>query len=122
MTLAQWDAEAQRMDWYGAFTEAALLGVMGLEYVGDAALLRHAYVIPEHQRLGVAAALRQHLEDRITGVRRIIVGTYAGNYKARRALETSGYELSSDSEAVLRAYYAIPEDRLQSSVTYEKQL
>jgi hypothetical protein len=50
------------------------------------------------------------------------VGTYAGNYKARGALGKAGYHLSGDSEAVLRAYYAIPEDRLKSSVTYEKQL
>jgi hypothetical protein len=28
--------------------------------------------------------------------------------------------MSDDSEAVLRRYYDIPEDRLASSVTYEK--
>jgi RimJ/RimL family protein N-acetyltransferase len=55
-------------------------------------------------------------------VRRIIVGTYARNYKARGALEKAGYRLSEDSAAVLRAYYAIPEDRLRASVTYEKPL
>jgi hypothetical protein len=48
------------------------------------------------------------------------VGTYARNYKARGALEKAGYRLSPDSEAVLREYYAIPEDRLRASVTYEK--
>jgi RimJ/RimL family protein N-acetyltransferase len=56
----------------------------------------------------------------VRGARRIIVGTYAANYKARGALEKAGYRLSPDSEAVLRAYYSIPEDRLKSSVTYEK--
>ena len=50
-----------------------------------------------------------------------IVGTYAANYKARGALEKAGYRLSPDPEAVLRAYYSIPEDRLTSSVTYEKE-
>jgi len=48
------------------------------------------------------------------------VGTYARNYKARGALEKAGYRLSEDSAAVLRAYYAVPEDRLRASVTYEK--
>jgi hypothetical protein len=66
--------------------------------------------------------LREHLEQQVRGVSRIIVGTYAGNYKARGALDKAGYRLSADSEAVLRAYYAIPEDRLTSSVTYEKPL
>jgi RimJ/RimL family protein N-acetyltransferase len=86
----------------------------------DAALLRHAYVLPEHQRGGVGSQLRAHLERQVQGVTRIIVGTYAGNYKARGVLEKAGYRLSSDSEAVLRSYYVIPADRLGASVTYEK--
>ena len=56
------------------------------------------------------------------GVSRILVGTYVGNYKARHALEKAGYHLAADSETMLRAYYGIPEDRLRSSVTYEKLL
>ena len=120
MTSAEFEAEARRMTWYGAFAAGVLAVVMGLESARDAALLRHAYVLPEHQRLGIGSRLREHLEAQIRGSRRIIVGTYAGNYKARAALEKAGYRLSADSEAVLRAYYSIPEDRLQSSVTYEK--
>lgn len=120
MSLDEWLAEDERMTWYGAFDDADLLGVMGLEYVDDVALLRHAYVLPQRQRHGVASALNEHLENLVEGVERIIVGTYAANYKARSILEKSGYTLSADSEAVLRAYYDIPEDRLQSSVTYEK--
>ena len=122
MTREQFEAEARRMTWYGAFVEGALVSVMGLEYVRDAALLRHAYVVPEHQRGRIGTRLREHLEHQVKGVARIIVGTYRGNYKARSALEKAGYRLSPDSEAVLRACYAIPEDRLKSSVTYEKAI
>ncbi len=122
MTAAQWDAEAERLSWYGAFQTGILVGVMGLEYARDAVLLRHAYIVPEHQRQGLGSTLREHLEGQIRGVRRAIVGTYADNYKARGALETAGYRLVADSAAVLRAYYAIPEDRLQSSVAYEKEM
>jgi GNAT superfamily N-acetyltransferase len=122
MTPAQWDAEARRMTWYGAFSAGALVGVMGLEYVKDAALLRHAYVLAEHQRHGIGTLLREHLEAQVRGVRRIIVGTYRENHKARRMLAAAGYRLSPDPESVLRAYYAIPEERLNSSVTYEKSL
>lgn len=120
MTPAEWQAEARRMTWYGAFIDAILVGVMGLEYVRDVVLLRHAYILPEHQHHGLGSRLLDHLERQIRGVSRIVVGTYAQNYKARRALEKAGYTLSADSEAVLRAYYTVPEDRLQSSVTYEK--
>jgi len=120
MTPAQWDAEARRMTWCGAFVGGALIGVMGLEYVKDAALLRHAYVLADHQRHGIGTLLREHLEAQVRGVRRVIVGTYRENHKARRMLEAAGYTLSPDPERVLCAYYAIPEDRLKSSVTYEK--
>jgi GNAT superfamily N-acetyltransferase len=120
MTPAQWDAEAQRLTWYGAFVEGALVGIMGLEFVKDVALLRHAYILPQSQREGIGTRLREHLEAQILGVRRIIVGTYRENYKARRMLEKAGYTLSPDPEAILRTYYLIPEDRLKSSVTYEK--
>jgi GNAT superfamily N-acetyltransferase len=126
MTAAQWEDEARRLAWYGSFVHGALVGVMGLERVRDAALLRHAYILPEHQQHGIGRGLVEHLEQ-VTrreaaggGVRRIIVGTYAQNYKARGALEKAGYRLSEDSAAVLRAYYAVPEDRLRASVTYEK--
>jgi GNAT superfamily N-acetyltransferase len=122
MTLENWAEEARRMAWYGAFDGVDLGGVMGLGYAGNAVLFRHAYVLPDRQRQGIAAMLHQHLERQVHGVDRIIVGTYAANYKARGALEKAGYLPSPDPEAVLRHYYEIPEDRLQSSVTYEKHL
>jgi GNAT superfamily N-acetyltransferase len=120
MTMEQFDAEARRMTWYGAFLEARLVAVMGLELVKDVALVRHGYVLPQWQRLGVGGTLLTHLEQQATGAARVIVGTYAANHKARARLEKSGYRLSADSQSVLRAYFAIPEERLLSSVTYEK--
>jgi len=122
MDEAAWEAERRRMTWWGAFWGHALIGVMGSEPIGEVALLRHAYILPRYQRQGVASALREHIEERLVGVKRIIVGTYAANYKARGILEKGGYVLSIDSEAVLRTYYDIPEDRLRTSVTYEKTL
>lgn len=120
MTPSQWEALAQQMAWAGAFVHGQLVGVMALEYVRDAALLRHAYVLPEYQRQRMATALGAYLEARIQGARRIIVWTYAGNYKARRGLEKAGYTLVAESAAVLRAYYSLPVDRLEASVAYEK--
>jgi GNAT superfamily N-acetyltransferase len=84
--------------------------------------MRHAYILPAHQRRGLGLAMLQHLEREVRGAERIVIGTYRGNYKARRALEKAGYRPSADPTAVLRAYYDIPEDRLRASVTYEKSL
>lgn len=120
MTLESWAEETRRMTWYGAFDGVDLVGVMGLEYSGGVVLFRHAYVLPDRQRQGIAAMLHNRLEREVEGVDKIIVGTYAANYKARAALERAGYQPSPDPEAVLRRYYDIPEDRLQSSVAYEK--
>jgi GNAT superfamily N-acetyltransferase len=119
MTPAQYEAEARRMTWFGAFLEGPLTGVVGPEYVRDAALLRHAYVLPECQRRGIGSQLRARLEPHVQGITRIIVGIYAGNYKARGAVETAGYRLSPDSQAVLRSYYTIPVDRFRVSVACE---
>ncbi len=126
MTAVQWDEEGRRLTWYGGFLDGVLVAVMGLEFARDAALLRHAYILPEHQHHGIGLRLSEHLESEARrhgaarGLRRIIVGTYARNYKARGALEKAGYRLSADSGAILREYYAVPEDRLRASVTYEK--
>jgi len=120
MTADEWDREARRLTWFGAFVDGQLVGVGGLERVRDVALLRHGYVLPAWQRSGIGARLVEHLEKEAGDVARIVVGTYRGNYKAQRALEKAGYQRSPDPEAVLRAYYSIPEARLRSSVTYEK--
>ena len=122
MTAEEWDVESQRMTWFGAFAGRELIGVIGLEYVENVALLRHWYVLPDRQRHGAGSRLREHLERSVTGVERIVAGTYGTNYKARGALERAGYRLSPDPLAVLDAYYDIPPDRRASSVTYELNL
>jgi GNAT superfamily N-acetyltransferase len=122
MTAAQWDAEARRMIWYGAYLGGSLVGVMGLEPKGDAALIRHGYVLPEHQRSGLGGALLAHLERAAGNAQRVIIGTYAANYKARASLEKGGYRLCADSQAVLARYFALPPDRARASVAYEKIL
>jgi len=122
MTADDWNQEARRLTWYGVFVAGTLTGVGGLEHAQDAALLRHGYVLPAYQRTGIGARLIEHLESEAGGVERIVVGTYRDNHKARQALEKAGYRQSPDPEKVLRAYYAIPEGRLRSSVTYEKTL
>jgi len=121
MTAADWDREAQRMTWYGAFDAESLIGVGGLEPIKDVALLRHGYILPEWQRRGTGSLLTQAMEAEVAPGVRILVGTYRANYKARGAIAKLGYRECADSEAVLRTYYSIPEDRLRASVVYEKR-
>ena len=121
MDESGWDAEAERMAWWGVFTGRSLVGVAGSEPIGDVVLLRHMYVLPEHQRSGLAGALIRHVEETAPdSTSMIVAGTYTDNYKARGVLEKNGYRPAADSESVLRAYYDIPEDRLVSSIAYVK--
>lgn len=122
MDEVTWDAEIRRMTWWGALVDGRLVGVMGCEPAGDAVLMRHAYVLPDYQRQGVGSALLSNIEKLLPVPVRIVVGTYAANYKARGNLEKAGYLLSADPESVLRTYYDIPEDRLRTSIVYEKSL
>src|SRR3989304_2588132 len=52
MTREQFEAEARRMTWYGAFVEGALVGGMGLEEGRGAARLPPAHAPPPHPRGG----------------------------------------------------------------------
>jgi len=63
LDLAVDDDEARRLTWYGGFLDGALVAVMGLEYSRDAAPLRHAYILPEHQHHGIGQRLAEHLES-----------------------------------------------------------
>jgi GNAT superfamily N-acetyltransferase len=121
MTPEEFDAESARVRWYGAFEGDRLVAVMALEPKGELALVRHGYVLPARQRQGVGGLLLAHLE-RAAGVERIVIGTYAANYKARSSLEKSGYRLCADSAAVLGAYFDIDPERSRTSVAYEKSM
>ncbi len=116
-----WEAEAQRMTWWGAFAGDDLVAVMGSEPIDEVVLLRHAYVLPRHQRQGIASQLLDHIQEYLPKPVRLVVGTYAANHKARGVLERSGFVLAENSKELLRSYFDIPDDRRRGSVAYEKK-
>jgi GNAT superfamily N-acetyltransferase len=121
MTREEFQREAGRMQLYVAEDACGeIVGVMGLEHVGEAALIRHGYVRPDHQRRGIGEALLAHLEGMAGPGRRIIIGTYRGNVAAQAHLAKHGYRGVEDSDAVLRTYYDIPEAQRQGSIAFEK--
>ena len=86
----------------------------------DVALLRHRYVLPAAQRVGVGARLVKRLEQagpRRRAARRRHV---PGNSKARRALEKAATGLSRSRE-VLRPLLHHSRGAAQASLTYEKR-
>jgi GNAT superfamily N-acetyltransferase len=117
MPPAELDGElAAGVEFWGYEADGALVGVMGIQPVGDVDLIRHAYVSPTHQRHGVGGALLEHLMGSAT--RRILVGTWAAAGWAIDFYHRHGFEQVSPERAaaLLRQYWTIPERQIATSV------
>jgi GNAT superfamily N-acetyltransferase len=110
------DEIAAGVVFWGYEADGALLGIMGLQPVGDVELIRHAYVAPGSQRRGVGGALLEHL----TAASRqpMLVGTWAAAEWAIRFYAAHGFErVSPERKAeLLRRYWTIPERQIETSV------
>ena len=111
---------AAGIEFWGYELEGELIGVMGIQPVRDVDLIRHAYVRPGSQRLGVGAALIAHLRSLST--RRLLVGTWADAAWAIRFYQREGFTLLSPSETavLLKSYWDIPERQIETSVVLER--
>lgn len=117
MSLQELRAEiAAGVAFWGAEIDGELAGVMGVQPVRDVDLLRHAYVLPSHQRHGLGAALIEHLRRRTA--RRMLVGTWADASWAIDFYRRHGFELVSPERktALLRTYWTIPDRQIETSV------
>jgi GNAT superfamily N-acetyltransferase len=101
---------------WGCEADGALVGVMGVQPVRDVDLIRHAYVLPAHQRHGVGAALLQYLRDR--SARHLLIGTWAAAEWAIRFYCRHGFELVSPERktALLKNYWTVPDRQIETSV------
>jgi GNAT superfamily N-acetyltransferase len=116
------DAEiAAGVDFWGYEADGCLIGVMGIQPVLDVHLIRHAYVLPSRQRLGVGGALVNHLRPLST--RRMLVGTWATADWAIRFYQRHGFQLLGPerSASLLRAYWTIPARQVETSVVLESR-
>lgn len=93
-----------------------LLGVMGIQDVGDVELIRHAYVLPEAQGRGMGSALLRHLMDE--AAKPVLVGTWAAATWAIRFYERHGFALITPDQKtrLLKTYWSIPERQVETSV------
>jgi GNAT superfamily N-acetyltransferase len=101
---------------WGYEKDGVLIGAMGIQTVGDVDLIRHAYVRPGRQRLGVGSALLRHLRERTS--RPMLVGTWAAATWAIDFYRRHGFELvpPERTASLLRTYWEIPERQIETSV------
>jgi GNAT superfamily N-acetyltransferase len=117
MPRAELDGEiAAGVAFWGYEEDGALIGVMGVQPVGDVDLIRHAYVLPQHQGQGVGTALLRHLLG--SGARRMLVGTWAAAEWAVRFYRHHGFEMVAPERktALLLTYWTVPDRQIETSV------
>jgi GNAT superfamily N-acetyltransferase len=131
MPLSELQGEVAAGVKFWGYEEAdALVGVMGIqprsplrdvpgtlrEPVRDVDLIRHAYVLPSHQRRGIGGALLKRLQH--LGTRRMLVGTWVAATWAIDFYRRHGFaKVSSEKKnELLRTYWTIPNRQIETSV------
>ena len=101
---------------WGYAEDGRLLGVMGLQDVKDATLIRHAYVRTAYRGRGIGGKLLKHLLT-LTN-RPTLVGTWAGAWWAVKFYEKHGFTLVTpvEKDTLLKKYWNISERQIEASV------
>jgi len=100
----------------GCERDGKLQGVMGMQFVADATLIRHAYVRASVQRAGVGALL---LAEIVTAAKPpLLVGTWAAASWAIAFYRKHGFELvaAEQTASLLRRYWDISQTQIETSV------
>jgi GNAT superfamily N-acetyltransferase len=123
MSAAEFDAElAAGVVFHAEETDGQLRGVMGTQAVDDVQLIRHAYVAPAAQGLGIGGALLEYLVR--DSVRPVLVGTWAAAQWAVAFYLGHGFAQVSDRERtrLLRRYWTVPERQIETSVVLRRDV
>lgn len=93
-----------------------LTGVMGVQTVRDATLIRHAYVRTSQQGRGIGGALLQALTKEVEG--KLLIGTWADAAWAIRFYQRHGFQLMpvAEKNRLLGIYWRIPDRQRDTSV------
>lgn len=97
-----------------------VVGVMGLQAIDDADLIRHAYVWPQHQGKGIGGRLLEHFKA--LSKPKLLIGTWAAATWAIGFYQAHGFRLVPDDRAqqLLRRYWRIPARQAEVSVVLER--
>jgi GNAT superfamily N-acetyltransferase len=104
---------AAGVKFWGYETDGNLRGVMGLQSVLDATLIRHAYVATAWQRQGIGASLLSYLRQ--FAKTPILIGTWADAHWAIRFYEKHGFRLAGREQArdMMQRYWTIPRGQME---------
>ena len=102
---------------FGLKGKGEIIGIMGIQYVKDVTLIRHAYVLKKYQRRGVGRKLLKYLIN-LAKCPEILVGTWADASWAIQFYEKHGFKLisSKEKDRLLKKYWSIPKRQIETSV------
>lgn len=113
--------EMKRMRFYGFRKNLKLLGVMAKEPVKDVTLMRHAYVMKEHQEKGIDSKLLAFIEKQVE-TEWLLIGTWKAATWAIDFYRKHGYEMMDNKDELLRKYWVIPERQIKTSCVLGKRV
>jgi N-acetylglutamate synthase-like GNAT family acetyltransferase len=93
-----------------------LVGVMGVQHVKDATLIRHAYVRTAQQGRGIGGKLLTELSRSVAGP--LLIGTWADASWAIRFYQGHGFQLmpTEEKNRLLGIYWTISDRQRDTSV------
>ena len=97
--------------------QSSVLGVMGVQHMLDATLIRHAYVKTSEQNRGVGGELIEHVKALEKGP--LLVGTWKDASWAIKFYERHGFFTISSPERkddLLKRYWTVPKRQRDESV------
>ena len=106
---------------FGYHHDNKLIGVIGIQKVKDAILIRHAYTLTFYQGKGTGSALLEYLLKK-NQKSRLLVGTWRKAEWAIRFYEKFGFILHAKEQStlLLKKYWKIPAKQIDNSVVLER--
>ena len=106
---------------FGYHQDNKLIGVIGIQEVKDAILIRHAYTLTSYQSKGTGSMLLKYLLKKNKNSR-LLVGTWRNATWAIRFYEKFGFILHTKEQStlLLKKYWKIPSKQIKNSVVLER--
>jgi ribosomal protein S18 acetylase RimI-like enzyme len=110
------------VEFFGYSIDGLIVAVMGIQFVADVTLIRHAYTLTNYQSRGIGDALLRHLLG-VAKTHYILVGTWENAPWAIRFYQKHGFRLQSREETnrLLGKYWNISKHQLDTSVVLQQR-
>ena len=115
MPMDELEREMAEMTFFGWEINGELVGVTGFQPIKDVTLIRHAYVLPQWQRQGIASRLIDDMK-KLCKTPRLLVGTWADAHWAIELYVKHGFKLVPNKDELLKKYWHIPQRQIETSV------